>query len=152
MLYIARTVLSVLSQDVRPSVYLSVTHRYSVETAIHIIKLLSLSGSQTLLVFRTKRYGNNPTGTPVSNAVGMEKSQFSTNNSLYLRNDTKESHSYYGMRIGNRTQAFNDPERLLTQISRSRHYLTLNISQTARGTDIVTPYTWLTQGCHLEWS
>jgi len=57
------------------------------------------------------------------------------------------------MRIGNRTQAFecgtifNDLERLLTSTSRSRHYLTLNISDT----DIVSmEYTRATQGCHFE--
>ena len=33
---------------------------------------------------------------------------------------------------------FNDLERPLTQILRSRHYLTLNISETVRDTDIVT--------------
>jgi len=31
-----------------------------------------------------------------------------------------------------------DLERPLTQISRSRHYLTLNVSETARDTDIAT--------------
>jgi len=30
----------------------------------------------------------------------------STNISLYLRNDTRHGHSYYGMHIGNLTQAF----------------------------------------------
>jgi len=38
--------------------------------------------------------------------VGMKKSQFSTNISLYLANDARYSHSYYGRRIGNRTQLF----------------------------------------------
>jgi len=33
---------------------------------------------------------------------------------------------------------FNDLDRPITQISRSRHYLTLNISETVRDTDIVT--------------
>jgi len=36
----------------------------------------------------------------------MKKCRFSTNISLYLRNDARYSHSYYGRRIGNRTQAF----------------------------------------------
>ena len=53
------------------------------------------------------------------------------------------SHSYYGMRRGNRTllssgTIFTDFERPLTQISRWRHYMTLNISETVRDTDIVT--------------
>jgi len=34
-----------------------------------------------------------------------KKSRFSTNISLYLRNDAIYSHSYYGRRIGNRTEA-----------------------------------------------
>jgi len=35
-----------------------------------------------------------------------KKWQFSTNISLYLQNDTRHSHSYYGRRIGNCIQAF----------------------------------------------
>ena len=37
---------------------------------------------------------------------GMKKSRFSTNISFCLANDASQSHSYYGRRIGNRTQAF----------------------------------------------
>jgi len=37
---------------------------------------------------------------------GYEKSRFSTNISHYLANDARWSHSYYGRRIGNRTQDF----------------------------------------------
>jgi len=48
------------------------------------------------IVFHTKRYGN----TPMGNAGDMKKSRFSANISLYLGNDTRQSHSYYGMRIG----------------------------------------------------
>jgi len=33
---------------------------------------------------------------------------------------------------------FSDLERLLTLVSRSRHFLTLNISETVRGIDIVS--------------
>ena len=40
-----------------------------------------------------------------TNAGGMKKSPFSTNISLYLRNDTRYHHSYYGRRIGSRIQA-----------------------------------------------
>ena len=53
-----------------------------------------------------------PTGTPLTGGGGVEcsrgfkKSRFSANLSLYLRNDKRQSHSYYGMRIGNRSQAF----------------------------------------------
>jgi len=41
----------------------------------------------------------------------------------------------YDLSIG---AIFNDLERPLTQISRSRHYLTLNFLETVRDTDIVT--------------
>ena len=50
--------------------------------------------------------------------------------------------SLHGMQIGNRTQAcewfhFQLPRVTLTQISRSRHYLTLNMSNTVQDTEIV---------------
>jgi len=35
-----------------------------------------------------------------------KSSRFSTNNQLYLANDTRQRHSYYGRRIVNRTKAF----------------------------------------------
>jgi len=55
--------------SVRPSVRLSlcpsVTRRYSVEKAKHIIKHFSLSGSHTILVFpHQNQYGSTPTGMP----------------------------------------------------------------------------------------
>jgi len=53
------------TMTVRPSVRLSVTRRYSVETAKHILRLLSPAGN--LVFFRTKRYGKIPTGTPCPN-------------------------------------------------------------------------------------
>jgi len=80
-------------QDVCPSVHLSVTCRYSVETAKHIIKVFSPSASQTIVVFfRTKLLCNIPTGTPLTratNARRMNKSRFSTNISLFLQNGTR---------------------------------------------------------------
>ena len=36
----------------------------------------------------------------------MKILRFSTNNSLYVANDTRYRHSYYRRRIGNRTRAF----------------------------------------------
>jgi len=44
--------------------------------------------------------------TAASNAEDMKNFRFSANISLYLKNDTRQTHSYYRMRIGNRTQAF----------------------------------------------
>jgi len=122
------------------SVRVSVTRRYCVETVKHIVKLFSPSGSHTILVFfHTKRYGNIPTETPLTwgtSAGDMKKSRFSTCNSLFIGNDTRYGHSYYGMRRGNPTQAFEWydsqwPWTTLSQISRSRHYLTLNITEAA---------------------
>jgi len=57
------------------SVCLSITFVYSVETNKDIFNFFSPSGSQTILVFRTKRHGNISTGTPpltgASNASGV---------------------------------------------------------------------------------
>jgi len=67
---IARTMLS---QDVRPSVCPSVTRRYSVKTVTQILKLF-----------------HRWVATPFqSNTRGCEKSGFSTNVSLYLRNHAR---------------------------------------------------------------
>ena len=49
---------------------------------------------------------------------------------------------------------FNDLKRPLPPVWRSRHSLTLNISETVRDTDIVSligTYTRPTQQCHFEW-
>jgi len=60
--------------SVRPSV----TRRYSVETAKHIIKVFPPSDSQTILVFRYQTDGNIPTEPPngASNARGMNNHDF----------------------------------------------------------------------------
>ena len=50
--------------SVRPSVCLSLTRRYSIETAKHILKLSTLWGSHTIIFFGTRRYGNILTRTP----------------------------------------------------------------------------------------
>jgi len=65
-----------------PSVLLSVYHTpvvHCVNEAKYIIKLFLPSGSHTILVFPTKRYGIIPTGTPLigaSNAGGMKIRDF----------------------------------------------------------------------------
>ena len=61
---------------VRLSVYLSVTHHYSVETAKHILKLFSPSGSHTIPVFphQTVWYSNEYPAPSVSvDCTGYEK-------------------------------------------------------------------------------
>jgi len=57
--------------------------------------------------------------------------------------DTRCRHSYHGRRIGTSMRLSNgaisnDLERTITLFSRPRHSLTLNISQTATDTAIVT--------------
>jgi len=74
---------------------------------------------------------------------GIKISRFSTNKSLYLANDTRYRHSYYGRRIGTRMRSirwchFQWPWTNSNLFSMSHHSLTLNISQTATDTAIVT--------------
>ena len=102
---------------------------------------------------------------------GYEKNQFLTNISLYLRNDTTYGHSYYGMRIGNCTQAFewyifnksfivyrmapfsttmNDfyPQFQVTPLF-DAEYLTNSMRYSFSGI-IIGTYTHPSQGCHIE--
>jgi len=153
MLCIARTMLS---QDVCPSVCVSVTRRYSVETANHILKFFSPSGSHTIPVFSYQTvwvfilWG--PSQRQYQMQVVWKKSSFSTSIPLYLGNDRT---SYYGMRIGNRIQAFKWYvfQWPWTQISRSCHSLMLNIAETVRerewntNRELHTP----TQLRHFKW-
>ena len=96
--------------------------------------------------------------------VGMKKLRFSTNISLYPRNDTKYGHSYYRMRIENCTQTFKwyhfqwfwvtlNPDFRVTPLldaeylrngTRYRH--SFNRIQIVTGT-----YTRRTQRCYFEW-
>jgi len=87
---------------------------------------------------------------------GMKKSRFSTNISLYLRNDARQSHSYCVRRIGNRTQGFKWYQWPLTQISRSRYYLTSNNSNTVQDRAICTAdqlesRIWSIERRHYQW-
>ena len=131
--------------SVRPSV--CHTPVYCVKTAEHILMFFDLRVATPFWFFRTKCYGNIPNGDMPNRGVvckrGMKKI-FSTNISLYLGHDTRYDHSYYGMPVGNRRPKlsngtiFNELERPRTKISRSRHYLTPNISETVGDTGIVT--------------
>ena len=92
------------------------------------------------------QYSNENPLAGTSNARGMKKiTIFDQYISLYLANDARQSHSYYGRRIGNGTigklsygTIFNDLERPLPPVSRSHHSLTLNISETVGDADIVS--------------
>ena len=72
-----------------------------------------------------------------------EKSRYSTNMGTYFGTDARQSHSYYGRRIGNRTQAvecyhFEWLEWPLTQVSRSWYHSTSNNSKTVPDRAILT--------------
>ena len=92
------------------SVCLSVTRWHCIKTAEHIVMLSSPHYSPFILVLWVSRSSRNSDGvTPCGGAKyrwGIKIAWFSTNKSLYLANDTRYRHGYYGRRIGNRTQAF----------------------------------------------
>jgi len=120
---IARTMLS---QYVCPSRHLyvcpshrpSVTRRYSVEMAKHIVKLFCRQLRHTILYFPYQtlwQYYNLDFFIPPLHSTPLlglrmqgrhEKTRLLTNISLYLRNDTRYSHSNYRMRIGNLKPSF----------------------------------------------
>jgi len=66
--------------------------------------------AQSFCFHQHQTYSRNSDGvTPCGIAKyrwGIKISRFSTNKSLYLANDARYRHSYYGRWIGNRTQAF----------------------------------------------
>jgi len=82
-----------LSQDVRTSIRPSVTRRYSLETAKHIIKLFHLQVAVLVFPHQTLwQIGSIPTWTPWRGRQmqgGYEKSRFSANISFYLGNNTR---------------------------------------------------------------
>jgi len=89
------------------SVCLSVTFMYCVQTSNHILKLFSPPGRPTTLAFRYVIYAKLPIfrrGRPLlgaSNAREYEKLTICfTSILLYLGNDTKRGHSYYGTPVG----------------------------------------------------
>jgi len=147
-----------------PSVRLSVvTRRYCVQTAICIIKFFHHRVSAPLKFFPYQTLWQYSAGNPITARrmqVGYEKSLFSTSIWLYLENDKRYGHSYYGTPIETHmwfiewchficTISLNDP---LTQISRSRHYLTLNYPETVRDSNngILTGTTSVISN-DLEW-
>jgi len=93
--------------SVCPSVCLS--HAGILSKRLNISSNFLLSGSHTILVFPDQmvwQYSDEDPLTGASNADVWKNRPCSENISLFLGNDARYSHSYYGMRIGNRTQAF----------------------------------------------
>jgi len=66
--------------------------------------------AQSFQFYQQQTFSQNSDGVTSCGGVkyrcGIKISQFSTSKLLYLANDTKYRHSYYGRRIGNRTQTF----------------------------------------------
>ena len=91
--------------------------------------ILSQYGSPIILGYQHQTFSRNSDGlTPYEVAKyrwGIKIMRFSTKKSLYLANDTKYRHSYYGRRIGTRMRSngavSSDLERTLTLFSRSLH-------------------------------
>ena len=97
--------------SITPSVCLSVrlSHAGILSKRLYISKLFhhrlappfySFSTPNGMVTFRRRPHNGGV------ECRGYEKSRFSTNISLYLGNDVRQSHSYYRRRIGNRTKAF----------------------------------------------
>ena len=132
------------------TVCLPVTFVFCVEMSKHIRHSNFFPPSGTVdppfVFFRTKRYGNIPRGT--ASIKGDVECRWVWKNrhvrpiSRFIPEMIRESHNnYYETPIGTHMRSIqwclsNDLEWPLTQISRSHHYLTLNISETVRDRDI----------------
>ena len=145
-------------QDVR----LSVTRRYCIETAKHIAKLFQRRVATPLVFpYQTSwQYSDGDLITGASNAGGGLKIEIFDQ---YLA----LCHSYYGTSVGRPSRIdlsngaiSNDLEWPLNHIWRSRHYLTLNISEAVRDSRryrhsyngiLIGTYTCSTQGYHFKW-
>jgi len=67
--------------------------------------ILVLSASNTFTKFRREIFISHLYLAPAKYRWGIKISRFSTNKSLYLANDTRYRHSYYGRRIGTSMQS-----------------------------------------------
>jgi len=106
--------VSILTRDIdiaNLSVRPSVTFRYHNENGLtYRHSFFSPYGSPIILFYQHQTSSRNSDGvTPCGGSKykwGMKISRFSTNKSLYLANDARYRHSYYGKLIGNRIKAF----------------------------------------------
>jgi len=98
------------SNSVCLSVRPSVTCWYCTKMAQHIVSFFHHVVGQSFQFYQHQTSSQNSDWvTPCEGAKyrwGIKIMRFSTNKSLYLANDTRYRHSYYGRRIGKRTQAF----------------------------------------------
>ena len=89
-----------------PSVCLSVTFRYQMKTAQHIVIAFHRTVAQSFQFYQHQTSSRNSDGvTPCGGDKyrwGIKILRFSTNKWLYLANDKRQRHSYYGRRIGTR--------------------------------------------------
>ena len=144
----------------------SVTRRYYVETVKHVIKVFSPSGSQTILVFPYQtewQYSDGDPSNGASNAKGVwKKLRFSTNISLYVGNNARKSHIYYGRQIKNRTQAFewyqfewpwvtSNPDFKVTLFFDAENLRNVTRHRHSFNGILIGTYTRPTQQCHFEW-
>jgi len=139
------------------SVCLSLTSRHCTKTAKRKIMQTTPYDSPGTLVFLCQRRRRNsdgvtPTGVP-------NRLWFSTNISLYLRNDARYGHSYYGMLIGTRMcsiegRCFQWPWMTLTtpKPSHFRHFVSpfmssycmeIEISNSVRGLKVASASPWM---------
>jgi len=104
--------IDIANLSVCPSVRLSVRNvPVSDETAYHIvIVFFHHKVAQIFCFYQHQTSSRNSDGVTTCGGAkyrwGIKSSRFLTNKSLYLANDARYRHSYYGRRIGNRTQAF----------------------------------------------
>jgi len=97
------------SKSVCLSVCLSVTFRYHIKTAYHIVIVFPPYVTPIILVLPASNiFTKFRQGHPLGGAKytwDIKISRFSTNKSLYLANDTRYRYSYYGRRIGTRMRS-----------------------------------------------
>ena len=92
-----------LRSSVRPPVCLSVTRWYCMKTAEHFVTFFHYTVAYSFQFYQHQTWSRNSDGSPPAGALitgGYKISRFSTSKSLYLANDTRYRHSYYGRRIG----------------------------------------------------
>jgi len=101
--------IDIANLSVRPSVCLSVTFRYQMKTLNISSQFFHHKVAQSFYFYQHQTFSQNSDEvTPCGGTKyrwGIKISRFSTTKSLYLANDTRYRHSYYGRRIGTRMRS-----------------------------------------------